>query len=189
MVTVGTGPDDWEVYRGLAEKYPGVVHYSAGLHPCHVAADWETALGSLESFWASGSAPQPVALGECGLDRFHLPKDAAEAETVIGWQKRAFEVQLRVAKKLGCPLIIHSRGAFRETVKMIDAIGVEQAGATLDAMNFIALAQQELGQVRTVLTGHAGDEGNLLRHRDQCRIRRQTDAVVARQAQPSSTHG
>ena len=44
---------------------------------------------------------------------------------MIGWQKRAFEVQLGVAKRLGCPLIIHSRGAFRETVEMIDASGVD----------------------------------------------------------------
>jgi TatD DNase family protein len=125
FVTVGTGPDDWDVYSGLAAKYPGSVFYSAGLHPCHVAADWEKALAGLESFWAVGAAPRPVALGECGLDRFHLPKDPAEAEVVIGWQKRAFEVQLGVAKKLGCPLIIHSRGAFRETVEMIDASGVD----------------------------------------------------------------
>jgi TatD DNase family protein len=125
MITVGTAPDDWGVYRELAAQHPGVVSYSAGQHPCSVGADWEKALGSLESFWTADASPRPVALGECGLDRFHLPKDPAEAEVVIGWQKRAFAVQLELAKRLGCPVIVHSRGAFRETIDLIDASGVD----------------------------------------------------------------
>ncbi len=143
VITVGTAPDDWAVYRDLAAAHPGVVHFSAGLHPCSVDANWAAALAGLEGFWswsgtgvtpvdlldhgrdAHATFPQPVALGECGLDRFHLPKDPAEAEVVIGWQKRAFAVQLGVAKKLGCPVIVHSRGAFRETVELIDASGVD----------------------------------------------------------------
>jgi TatD DNase family protein len=65
-------------------------------------------------------------LGECGLDRFHLPKDdPAKAEQVFAWQRAAFEAQLAIAKRLGCPLVVHSRGAFAESVAMIDASGVD----------------------------------------------------------------
>ena len=72
-----------------------------------------------------GSAGEAVALGEIGLDRFHLPKDdPAGAEKILGWQKAAFAEQLRLAKKLGCPVVVHSRGAFAECVGMIDASGV-----------------------------------------------------------------
>ncbi len=127
MITVGTAPDDWTVYRDLTAAHPGVIHFSAGLHPCSVDANWSAALAGLEAFWAAGAAPRPVALGECGLDRFHLPKDPAEAEVVIGWQKQAFAQQLGLARKLGCPVIVHSRGAFRETVELIDASGVDWA--------------------------------------------------------------
>ena len=71
---------------------------------------------------------RPVALGECGLDRFHLPKnDPARAEQVFAWQRSAFAAQLALARELGCPLVVHSRGAFRETVEMIDASGVDWA--------------------------------------------------------------
>ena len=66
-----------------------------------------------------------MAIGECGLDRFHLPKDAEAAERILGWQKAAFEVQLGLAKRLGCALVVHSRGAFAECVAMIDASGVD----------------------------------------------------------------
>ena len=46
----------------------------------------------LEGFWREGltraDPPQPVALGEIGLDRFHLPKEAAEAERIFGGSAR-----------------------------------------------------------------------------------------------------
>jgi TatD DNase family protein len=126
MITIGTAPDDWPMYRSLAAEHPGFVYFSAGLHPCAVEADWAAAVGQLEGFWAAEGAaqPRPVALGECGLDRFHLPNDAAEAERRFGWQQAAFAAQLELARRLDCPVVVHSRGAFRECVAMIDASGV-----------------------------------------------------------------
>jgi TatD DNase family protein len=124
MISIGTESDDWALIRDLAVAHPGVVHYSVGLHPCCVRENWADEVAQLEAFWSGGK--KPVALGECGLDRFHLPKDdAAKAERVFAWQKAAFEVQLVIAKRLGCPLIVHSRGAFAESVAMIDASGVD----------------------------------------------------------------
>jgi TatD DNase family protein len=123
MITIGTDTDDWTVYRDLAQAHPGRVHYTAGLHPCSVKADWVERTATLEAFWR-GAVP-PVALGETGLDRFHLPKEPAEAEQVFGWQKAAFAEQLALVKRLGCPLVVHSRGAFAECVTMIDAAGVD----------------------------------------------------------------
>ncbi|RXK54719.1 TatD family deoxyribonuclease [Oleiharenicola lentus] len=123
MITIGTDTDDWTLYRDIAAEHAGQVHYTVGLHPCSVGADWSARVAQLEDFWR-GKA-KPVALGETGLDRFHLPKDnAAEAEKILGWQKEAFAVQLDLAKRLGCPLVVHSRGAFRECVDMIDASGL-----------------------------------------------------------------
>ncbi len=123
MVAIGTNTDDWPLYRDLAARHPGVIHYAAGLHPCSVQADWADRVARLEDYWRG--AVRPVALGETGLDRFHLPKDAAEAEKILGWQKAAFAVQLELVKRLGCPLVVHSRGAFAECVAMIDAAGVD----------------------------------------------------------------
>jgi TatD DNase family protein len=126
MVAIGTDTDDWTLYRDLAREHPGIIHHTVGLHPCSVGEDWAGRVAQLEEFWSgAGLRPAlPVALGEIGLDRFHLPKDAAEAEKIFGWQRAAFTEQLRLAKKLGCPVVIHSRDAFRECVEMIDASGV-----------------------------------------------------------------
>jgi len=123
MIAIGTGVDDWSIHRDIAAANPGLVHATVGLHPCVVDAGWEAAVGQIEGFWKGD--PSPVALGECGLDRFHLPKDAAEAEKVFSWQRAAFAAQLELARRLGCPLVIHSRGAFPECVEMITASGMD----------------------------------------------------------------
>lgn len=123
MITIGTSPEDWDLYRRIAEEQSGFVHYTVGLHPCSVAGDWERAVARIESYWSGGN--RPVALGECGLDRFHLPKDAVAAERIFAWQRAAFAAQLAMAKGLGCPVVVHSRGAFRECIEMLDASGVD----------------------------------------------------------------
>ncbi len=139
LVAIGTDTDDWSLYRDLAREHAGFVHYTAGLHPCSVGEDWAARVAQLEGFWGGARSldaleslqtrPEavfhPVALGECGLDRFHLPKEDAEAARVFGWQQAAFAAQLQLAKKLGCPVVVHSRGAFAECVAMVDASGVE----------------------------------------------------------------
>jgi len=42
-------------------------------------------------------------------------------------------------------------------VEVIDAVGVEQRSAALDAVHLVALGQQQLGQVHAILAGDAGD--------------------------------
>jgi TatD DNase family protein len=123
MITIGTEPDDWAMYRTLAETHRGRIYFTAGLHPCSVDERWAGAVEQLRGFW--DGALSPVGLGECGLDRFHLPKDAAEAEKIFAWQRAAFSTQLGMVKRIGCPVVVHSRGAFRECVEMIDASGVD----------------------------------------------------------------
>ena len=145
MVAIGTDTDDWALYRDLAREHAGLVHYSSGLHPCSVGADWAGRVAQLEAFWGKAgtslpaaarpdfaqattgkteAAPYPVALGEIGLDRFHLPKSPADADKILGWQKAAFAEQLAIAKRLDCPIVVHSRGAFAECVQIIDAAGI-----------------------------------------------------------------
>ena len=125
MITIGTSPDDWALYRDLAREHSGEIRFTVGLHPCSVESDWEKAVAQIESFWGPAVAdPRPVALGECGLDRFHLPKDPPEATRRFGWQRAAFAAQLAIARRLDAPVVVHSRGAFRECVEMVDASGV-----------------------------------------------------------------
>lgn len=145
LITIGTSPDDWSLYLSLAREHRGFIHYTAGLHPCSVDGAWERAVAQLEAFW-QGKEPRPVALGECGLDRFHLPKEAEDAERIFAWQKAAFAWQLALAKRLGCPVVVHSRGAFRECVDMIDASGVDWKRVVFHCFTESAVEMQELAQ-------------------------------------------
>lgn len=124
MITIGTATDDWALYRDVARDHADRVSYTAGLHPCSVDEGWAAQLETLPAFW-SDEGPKPVALGECGLDRFHLPKAVDVAARIFAWQREAFAEQLALAKRLGCPVVVHSRGAFAECVELIDASGVD----------------------------------------------------------------
>ncbi|HEY1793473.1 MAG TPA: TatD family hydrolase [Opitutaceae bacterium] len=123
MIAVGTDTDDWDLYRDVQASHGDCIRRTVGLHPCNVKDGWEAAVSLIEAHWAGPH--RPVALGECGLDRFHLPKEPEAAGRLFGQQKAAFEAQLGIARRLGCPLVIHSRQAFRECVEMIDASGVD----------------------------------------------------------------
>ena len=127
LVAIGTSPDDWALYGEMAAQFAGIVHYTVGLHPCSVNAGWRLAVEQIGAFWSARAGHVgPVGLGEGGLDRFHLPKnDVNQAERILGWQRAAFAAQLEIARQSGCPVVVHSRGAFAECVEMIDASGVD----------------------------------------------------------------
>ena len=122
-LTVGTSLADWELYRGMAAAHRGRVDFTVGLHPTSVEEDWEDQLKALPTFF--GTDPGPVALGEIGLDHFHLPKFPDEAAEVKARQLRAFRAQLGLAYQFDCPVVIHSRNAFADCVAAIDASGVD----------------------------------------------------------------
>jgi TatD DNase family protein len=124
MIAVGTAPDDWDLYGEIARDNPGCIRHTIGVHPCSVEEGWEAAVAGIEARWQDGGV-RPVAIGECGLDRFHLPKEPGAAARVLDLQRAAFRAQLSIARRLGCAVVIHSRGAFHECVETIDGSGVD----------------------------------------------------------------
>src|SRR5690606_6564511 len=85
----------------LAQRFPGMLFATAGVHPHH-AADYSTDTDSvLRELHAHGAVR---AVGECGLDyhRDYSPRPA---------QRRAFERQLELAVDSGKPLFLHQRDA------------------------------------------------------------------------------
>ena len=125
MIAVGTSPDDWVPYREQHQAHTGAIDYTVGLHPCYVDADWEDAVSQMSTFFMPPHAP--VAIGELGLDFFHLPKDPMQAGEAILLQEEAMRQQLMLAGELDCPIVIHSRNCFDECVKIIDQSGIDWA--------------------------------------------------------------
>lgn len=122
-VTIGTSVGDWDRYYRLSREHGGTVDFTVGLHPGEVEEDWRDSLAAIPTFFATD--PGPVALGEIGLDYFHLPKYPDEAVEVKKRQHAAFREQLTLAYQLECPVIIHSRSAVADCVRMIDESGVD----------------------------------------------------------------
>jgi TatD DNase family protein len=122
MITVGTSDKDWALYAQLRKEHPGVIDYTVGLHPCSVDEGWLGQVEQLRTFFDSDDPP-PVALGEIGLDYFHLPrKDEEKAERLKETQVSAFRAQLEIAREYDCPVVIHSRGAFDDCIQVLDAV-------------------------------------------------------------------
>jgi len=62
-----------------------------------------------------------VAIGETGLDYYRLTGD-------LGWQHRRFRVHIEAARRSGKPLIIHSRAAKEDTLRILAEEGAEAIG-------------------------------------------------------------
>ena len=121
MITVGTSDEDWALYAQLHKEHTGVIDYTVGLHPCHVEEDWEKQVAQLRPYFET-ALHGPVALGEIGLDYFHLPKkDTDKAERLKELQTSALRYQLELVREFDCPVVIHSRGAFEDCIQELDA--------------------------------------------------------------------
>lgn len=98
----------------LARRY-GNVCFTAGLHPHDARGAEAYYLAVLEGLAADARC---VAVGECGLD-YHYDHSPPEA------QRRVFAEQLELARRLGANVVIHTREALDDTLKIIRDSGVE----------------------------------------------------------------
>lgn len=144
MIAVGTSPKDWVPYRELSSKNSVAIHYTVGLHPCYVEADWSDDCTQIASFFMPPNAP--CALGEIGLDYFHLPKDPVEAGETMLRQEAAFEEQLALARELDVPVIIHSRNAFEDTVRIIDDSKIDWKKVVFHCFSYGADAIEQINK-------------------------------------------
>jgi TatD DNase family protein len=101
----------------LAAAHPQI-YAVVGIQP-HYAAEADAAwLAAVEELAAH---PKVVAVGEIGLDYYH---DRAPHDR----QADLFRQQLALARRLGKPVVIHTRDAHADTVRILQTTAVGQAG-------------------------------------------------------------
>jgi len=88
----------------LSQKYSDI-YFAVGVHP-YDAKNYDRAF--LEEHIKH---PKCVAVGECGLDYYRLPKNKEEKRADIALQKEIFIDQIDLANRYNKPLIIHIREA------------------------------------------------------------------------------
>ena len=106
--------DDLEESHGnidIASNYDDIF-CTVGIHP-HNSSNFHD--GDIESLRQLSQNQKVVGIGEIGLDYYYMnsPKDI---------QKVVFEKQLRLAKELELPAIIHTRESMEDTQKIIDSV-------------------------------------------------------------------
>lgn len=98
----------------LAERYPNLF-CAAGVHP---DTEEEGAEPDEDCLVNLANHPKVVAIGETGLDYYRLKGD-------LDWQRERFRVHIRAARRVRKPLIIHTREAAADTLRIL---GEESGG-------------------------------------------------------------
>lgn len=123
----------------LAEKYPNYFYASVGLHPVHLfdidydesEINFKTRREDFiaEKYEELARNPKVVAIGETGIDYFHMPAGVSIKE-LENKQRWIFLKELQLAKKLRLPVIFHCRGskdnpdkAYKDMLKVLKDFG------------------------------------------------------------------
>jgi TatD DNase family protein len=109
---------DFPQVLSLAEQYQNI-YASVGVHPDHEVVEEPDVARLVEL----AQHPRVIAIGETGLDYFRLKGD-------LEWQRERFRNHIRASRECGKPLIIHTREAAADTLRIMaeenaaDASGV-----------------------------------------------------------------
>lgn len=132
--------EEFERVHALATTYSNF-WCSAGVHPDNE----EVCEPSVDDLLALAAQPRVVAIGETGLDYYRLAgRSIAEME----WQRDRFRVHIRAARQSGLPLVIHTRSASEDTLRLLREEEGELAGGVFHCFTetaSVARAALELG--------------------------------------------
>lgn len=110
---------DFPGVLALAEQHANI-YASVGVHP-----DYEdTPEPSVDQLVRLSNHPKIVAIGETGLDYYRLQGD-------LEWQRERFRTHIRASRATGKPLIIHTRAASEDTIRIMreEGAGTDAGGA------------------------------------------------------------
>ena len=103
----------------LAEQHPNIFA-SAGVHPDYEGVE-EPDVARLAKL---AQHPKVIAIGETGLDYFRLKGD-------LEWQRVRFRNHIRAARECGKPLIVHTREAAADTLRIMAEENAAEAGGVM----------------------------------------------------------
>ena len=108
MVTICTRLRLEPQVRAIAEEYDSVF-YAAGTHPMSAA---DEPLATVDELIAMSQHPKFVGIGESGLD-YHYTAESMDI------QKQSLRVHIEAARETKLPLIIHSRAADEDMIRIL----------------------------------------------------------------------
>ncbi len=103
----------------LAEQHDNI-YASVGVHPDYELMDEPTQAELVRL----AQHPKVVAIGETGLDYFRLTGE-------LEWQRNRFRTHIKAAVESNKPLIIHTRSASADTLRLMKEEGAERVGGVM----------------------------------------------------------
>lgn len=127
---------EWPRVVALAERYSNI-YATAGVHPDYEDIEEPTVASLLER----AAHPKVQAIGETGLDYYRLQGD-------LEWQRERFRTHIRAARECGKPLVIHTRSASEDTLKIMREEKAHDVGGVMHCFTEtweIASAAMDMG--------------------------------------------
>lgn len=110
---------DFPAVLALADQFENF-YASVGVHPDYENIEEPT----FEGLVSLSDHPKVIAIGETGLDYFRLTGDLA-------WQRERFRTHIRAAIATQKPLIIHTRNASLDTIRIMQEENAQLVGGVM----------------------------------------------------------
>jgi len=136
MLCVSVNLESFPDVLALAEQHPHI-YASVGVHP----NEREGREPSTSELVQLAAHPRVVAIGETGLDYYRSDGD-------LDWQRDRFRNHIRASRQAGKPLIIHSREAPDDTLRIMREEEAGRAGGVMHCFTeswAVARAALDLG--------------------------------------------
>jgi len=119
MLSVCIDLEHYDDMRALIAGHDDV-SVSVGVHP----NERDRREPSVDELVGLAADPTVVAIGETGLDYHYNDGD-------LDWQRRRFRVHIEAAQRAAKPLIIHTRDAREDTIRIMQEAGADRAGGVM----------------------------------------------------------
>jgi len=111
----------------LAQRHPQL-WCSVGVHPDYRAGSGEADVAieepTVDRLAQLAAQPNVVAIGETGLDYYRLQEP-------LDWQRERFRTHIRAARRVRKPLVIHTRAASADTLRLMREEGADEVGGVM----------------------------------------------------------
>ncbi|KXB31838.1 DNAase [Dechloromonas denitrificans] len=118
-VCIGVNLEDYPKVLALAEAEERLFA-TVGVHPEYTDVEEP----SEDMLVALAGHHKVIAIGETGLD-YYWQKDKP------GWQRARFRTHIQAAKRVGKPLVIHTRESAADTLRLMQEEGADEVGGVM----------------------------------------------------------
>ncbi len=143
IINVGTSAIESQNCIDLAKRFDHM-YAAVGIHPNDCTETWQSDMIEIQKMLLHKSSYKIVGIGECGMD-FHYPNFNKQR------QIDAFRMQIELALQHDLALIIHSRDAADETLKVLHEYKNDLKRGVFHCFSYNASIAQEVLKLKFVL--------------------------------------